>query len=112
MIHSFCLLTSMELIPIPNCKLLYLHSNDMKSLKSLFLKKKKSYGYDIKTKNNWLNDLFSLSVSLVGLLVQTQLHSCIVRVQLHDAIDVCGMQILCVLATVWLRYYLLWWISW
>ena len=40
--HSFCLLTSMELILIPNCSLLYLHSNDMNSSKSLFLKKKKS----------------------------------------------------------------------
>ena len=33
---SFYLLTSMELILIPNCSLLYLHSNDMHSL---FLKK-------------------------------------------------------------------------
>ena len=31
--HSFCLLTSMELIHIPNCSLLYLHSNDMNSLR-------------------------------------------------------------------------------
>ena len=38
--HSFCLLTSMEPIHIANCSLLYLHSNDMNSLKSLFLKKK------------------------------------------------------------------------
>ena len=30
---SFCLLNSMELIPIPNCSLLYMHSNDMNSLK-------------------------------------------------------------------------------
>ena len=36
--RSFCLLASMELILIPNCSLLYLHSNDMNSLKSLFLK--------------------------------------------------------------------------
>ena len=28
--HSFCLLTSLELIHIPNCSLLCLHSNDMK----------------------------------------------------------------------------------
>ena len=38
--HIFCLLTSMELIPIPNCSLYYLHSNDIKNLKSFFLKKK------------------------------------------------------------------------
>ena len=38
---KFCLLTSMELIPIPNFSLLYLHSNDMNSLNSLILKKKK-----------------------------------------------------------------------
>ena len=36
---SFCLLASMELIFTPNCSLLYLHSNDMNSLKSLLLKK-------------------------------------------------------------------------
>ena len=30
--HSFCWLTSMELILIPNCSLLYLHSNDVNSL--------------------------------------------------------------------------------
>ena len=42
---SFCLLTSMELILIPNCSLFYLHSNDMNSLKSLFLKKSFSYEY-------------------------------------------------------------------
>ena len=38
--HSFCLLTSMELIIIANCSILYLHSNDTNNLKSLFLKKK------------------------------------------------------------------------
>ena len=37
---SVCLLTSMELILIPNCSLLYLHSNNMNSLKSIFMKKK------------------------------------------------------------------------
>ena len=31
--RSFCLLTSMEKIHIPNCSLLYLHSNGMNSLK-------------------------------------------------------------------------------
>ena len=35
--RSFCLLASMELILIPNCSLLYLHSNDMNSLKSSLL---------------------------------------------------------------------------
>ena len=38
--HSFCLLTLMELILIPNCGLLHLHSNDMNSLNSSFLEKK------------------------------------------------------------------------
>ena len=37
--HRFCLLTTMELILIPNCSLLYLHSNDIKSLKIICLKK-------------------------------------------------------------------------
>ena len=37
---------SMELNRIPNCSLLYLHSNDMNSLKSLFLKKSFSYKYN------------------------------------------------------------------
>ena len=37
--HSFCLLTSMALIPIPNCSLL--HCNNMNSLKRLFLEEKK-----------------------------------------------------------------------
>ena len=37
---SFCLLASMELILIPNNSLLYLHSNDMNSLKSVFLKRR------------------------------------------------------------------------
>ena len=37
---SFCLLTSMEQIPIPNCSLLYLHSNDMNNLKSSASEKK------------------------------------------------------------------------
>ena len=41
MMHSFCLLTSMELLPIPNFNLLYLDSNDMNNLKTLFLKKKR-----------------------------------------------------------------------
>ena len=36
---SFCLLASMEQILIPNCSLLYLHSSDMISFKSVFLKK-------------------------------------------------------------------------
>ena len=36
---SFCLLTLMEPILIPNCSILYLHSNDINSLKSLHLKK-------------------------------------------------------------------------
>ena len=35
-----CLLTSMELILIPNCSLLYLHSNDVNHLKSFILKEK------------------------------------------------------------------------
>ena len=39
--QSFCSLTSMELFHIPNCNSLYLHSNNMNSLKSLF--EKKSY---------------------------------------------------------------------
>ena len=40
--HSFCLLTSEELIAMPNCSLLkYLHSNDMNSLKSALLIGKK-----------------------------------------------------------------------
>ena len=39
MMHSFCLLASMKRILIPNCSILYLHSNDMNSLKRLFLKK-------------------------------------------------------------------------
>ena len=39
------LLTSMNWIPTPNCSLLYLHSNDMNSLKSVFLgKNNKSVG--------------------------------------------------------------------
>ena len=38
--HIFCLLASMELILTANCSLLYLHSNDKNSLKSLFLEKK------------------------------------------------------------------------
>ena len=37
---SFCLLASIEQILVPNCSLLYLHSNDMNSLKKLFLKRK------------------------------------------------------------------------
>ena len=36
---SFCLLSSMDLIPIPNFSLLYLDSNDMNSFKSVYLKK-------------------------------------------------------------------------
>ena len=38
--RNFCLLTTMELILIPNCSLLYLHYNGMNNLESLFLKKK------------------------------------------------------------------------
>ena len=34
-----CLLASMEMILMPNCSLLYLHSNDMNSFKNEFLKK-------------------------------------------------------------------------
>ena len=34
-----CLLTSTELILTPDCNLLHLHSNDMNSLKIVFLKK-------------------------------------------------------------------------
>ena len=41
--HTFSLLTSMERILIPICSILYLQSNDMNSLKSLFLKKKKKF---------------------------------------------------------------------
>ena len=41
---SFRPLTLMELILIPDNSLLYLHSNDMNSVKSLFLKRK-SYSY-------------------------------------------------------------------
>ena len=37
--RNFCLLTSIELVLIPNCSLLNLHSNDINSLKSSFLKK-------------------------------------------------------------------------
>ncbi len=37
--HSFCFLASTELIHIPNCNILYLHSNYMNSLKRVFLKK-------------------------------------------------------------------------
>ena len=37
--YSFCLLASMELILIPNCSILYLHSNNRNSSKSLFMKK-------------------------------------------------------------------------
>ena len=36
--RSFSLLTSMELISIPNSSLLYLHSNYRKRLKKLFVK--------------------------------------------------------------------------
>ena len=35
--RNFCLHTSKELILIPNCSLLYLHSNDTNSLESLVL---------------------------------------------------------------------------
>ena len=42
---SFCLLTSMELILVPNSSLLYLHSNNMNSLTILYLKKKESFSY-------------------------------------------------------------------
>ena len=42
-ICSFCLLASMELILVANCSSLYLHSNDMNSLKSIFLKMSYSY---------------------------------------------------------------------
>ena len=45
--HSFCLLTSMELTLIPDCSLLYLHSNDMNSLKSVFKKKKRVIAINI-----------------------------------------------------------------
>ena len=38
--RSFCLLTSMELILIPNCSLLYLHSNDMNSFEKFILEKR------------------------------------------------------------------------
>ena len=44
--HSFCLLTSMELIRIPNSSLLYFHSKNINSLKNLFLKKNYSYKYN------------------------------------------------------------------
>ena len=37
---SFCSLTSMEPILIPNCSLLYLHSNDMNSWKKFISEKK------------------------------------------------------------------------
>ena len=36
---NVCLLTSTELILTPDCNLLHLHSNDMNSLKIVFLKK-------------------------------------------------------------------------
>ena len=32
--RSFCLLTSLELVLVANCSLLYLHSNEMNSVKS------------------------------------------------------------------------------
>ena len=38
---SLCLLTAKEPILIPNCILLYLYSNNINHLKSLFLKEKK-----------------------------------------------------------------------
>ena len=38
--HSSCLLTSMELILIPSCSLLYLHFNDMKCSKYFIIGKK------------------------------------------------------------------------
>ena len=48
-LRSLCLLTLMELILIPNGSLVYLHSNDINSLKSLILEKsyelKKIYIY-------------------------------------------------------------------
>ena len=45
--HSFCLRTSIELNLTPNCSFLYLHSNDINSLKSLLLgKKSDSYKYN------------------------------------------------------------------
>ena len=34
--NFFHLLTSVELILVPNCSILYLHSNNINSLKSLF----------------------------------------------------------------------------
>ena len=37
--HSFCLLTSVELILVPNCSLLHVHSNNMNSLINVFMKK-------------------------------------------------------------------------
>ena len=37
--HSFCLLPSMEPILVPNCSILYLHSNDMNSEKFILGKK-------------------------------------------------------------------------
>ena len=49
--RSFCLLTAMEQIIIPNCSLLCLDSNDMKSFKNLFLK---NYKYDCH-KNTQIN---------------------------------------------------------
>ena len=42
---SFCYLTSMELILITNCSLLYLHSNDMK-FEKFILEKNYSYRYN------------------------------------------------------------------
>ena len=57
--HGLCLLTTMERILKPNCSLLCLHSNDMNSLKCVFLKKKVlsiniivTKNTQIKTENN------------------------------------------------------------
>ena len=37
--RNFCVLTVIERIFLPNCSILNLHSNNVNSLKSLFLKK-------------------------------------------------------------------------
>ena len=68
--RSFCLLASMQLILIPNCSLLYLHSNGVNSLKNVFLKKKYiyiyiSYKYNCYIKPQIMSAFYLLGVGLM-----------------------------------------------
>ena len=70
--HSICLLTSMELIPIPDCSSLYMHSNDMNSFEKFIHEKVATINIIINKKTKIKTSLISQNESLFTLTILGQ----------------------------------------